>query len=208
MSFHLVAISLLALALVSPLAGAGPAGAYNYEMADLVLEGQDWSASGSRQWYLDSDTGATYTNWSGWVEYQVYLTAGNWNFGLEAVNRGYLGTDWYSAFRIRDSITGQVMKVPASDSDPAVVFRNVDIMSDGLYKVRFSWLNDKWDPNLSRTHDANIQINKVFFDNTATTPGTGAPEPGTLLLLGSALAGAAAWRRRRSWLGILLGQLK
>ncbi len=196
-------ILLAGLALALAL-NTGQARAYSYQTADLVLQGMDWVASGAnnnrRQWYVDTGSGATYTNWTGWVEYQVNLAAGNWNFGLEVINRGYLGQGWYESFQIRDSITGQVMEAPASDTQASVVFRNVDIFSNGLYTIRYSFLNDKWDPKRERTHDANLQINKVFFDNTATipggSPGAAAPEPGSMLLLASGLGGLAAWRAR------------
>jgi hypothetical protein len=185
---HIPAMALLALAVL--VLAAPPAWAYNYSSAELILPGADYSASGGGRWFT-SPEGAAYTYWRGWVEYEVHLTAGEWTFGLEVINRGYLGANWYSHFRVRDSITGQVMEIPASDDTAYVGTQTAQIFSDGLYTVRFSWLNDKWGPNFRPVRDANIQINTVFFDKAAS-----APEPGSGLLLLSAM-GVAAWLRRQ-----------
>jgi hypothetical protein len=184
---HVPAIAVSALAIL--LLAALPAGAYNFSSAELILPGADYSASSGR-WFTSPDS-AAYTYWRGWVEYEFELTAGEWTFGLEVINRGYLGADWYSRFRVQDSITGQVMEIPASDDTAYVGTQTARIFSDGLYTVRFSWLNDKWGPNFRPVRDANIQINTVFFDKVASTP-----EPASGLLLASAM-GLTAWLRRQ-----------
>jgi len=174
---------------------AAPAQADSFGFADLVLSGSDYSSSGSSgSGWTDLSGGVTYTAWKGWVEYEVYLTAGEWNLGLEVINRGYLGTDWYSSFKVRDSITGQTMSIPASDDVAYIGQQTAEIFSDGLYTIRFSWLNDQYGPGFDPVRDANIQINRVFFDKVS--PQGGAPEPASGLLMASAL-GFAAWLRRR-----------
>ena len=184
---------LLAAALF--LALAAPAGADSYSTADLILDGSEYSNSGSSgKGWTNLTGGATYTAWKGWVEYEVYLTAGEWTFGLEVINRGYLGSDWYSSFKVQDSITNQVMSIAASDEVANVGTQTAEILSDGVYTIRFSWLNDQYSTAYNPVRDANIQINKVFFDKN--TPSAGAPEPASGVLLASAM-GFAAWLRRR-----------
>lgn len=190
---HSLLACLLALGLLW--ASALPARADSFDSADLILAGSAYSASGSSgKGWNEVGGGATYTSWVGWVEYEVYLTAGEWTYGLEVINRGYLGTNWYSAFHVKESITGQTMYIPASDDKAYVGQQTAQIFSDGLYTIRFSWLNDQYGSSYSPVRDANIQINKVFFDKN--TPSAGTPEPASGLLLASAV-GLVAWVRRR-----------
>lgn len=184
-----------ALALGLLAASASWARADNFDSAELILAGSAYSASGSngKGWY-DVGDGATYTAWTGWVEYEVYLTAGEWTYGLEVINHGYLGSGWYSTFHVKESITGQTMYIPASDDVAYIGQQTAEIFSDGLYTIRFSWLNDQYGSSYSPVRDANIQINSVFF--TKSTPSAGTPEPASGLLLASAV-GLVAWVRRR-----------
>ncbi|MCF8034500.1 MAG: PEP-CTERM sorting domain-containing protein [Desulfarculaceae bacterium] len=191
---HNLLVWALALSLVLGL--AAPVWADNYDSADLILEGSAYSAWGSSgKGWTDLAGGATYSPWAGWVEYEVYLTAGEWTYGLEVINRGYLGTNWYSAFHVRDSITGQTMSIPASDDTAYIGQQTAEIFSDGLYTIRFTWLNDAYSKSGGKVRDANLQINTVFFDKAGSSAST--PEPATLLLVAGGLAGLWGWRRRR-----------
>ena len=140
---------------------------------------------------MDAGDGAIYTAWANtWVEYTVDLDAGDWFIGLNVTNKGDLGTDWYTQFKVFNSLTSEVILINASDD--AVNYGGVDLVIDtsGSYSVVYTWLNDKYQPPL----DANIQINSVFFDNKATDP---VPEPGTMFLLGTGLFGLAGLKRRK-----------
>jgi len=160
-----------------------------YTGADIELLGNEYTISSDR-WFDGADD-AIWTAWANqWVEYTEDLTAGNWNIGLNVINHGNLGTGWYSHFDVSNGL-GQTLDIAASDIEINSGFFNVDLDA-GEYTVRYTWLNDQYAPKLGL--DANIQINSVFFDNTETAP---VPEPGTLLLLGSGLAGLALYRRKK-----------
>ncbi len=149
-----------------------------YADADIQIAGDQYSdvsmlatlpeAAG---WCIVS--GAAWTAWSNygdWIEYTVELTDGNWHIGLNAINYGEdevgLGSDpeWYKQFEVKieiiDLISGQI-SVPASDSEENNGYFNIDLLA-GQYAVRFTWLNDKHEPDSFL--DANLQINSVFFD--------------------------------------------
>lgn len=175
-----------------------------YTGSDITLLGTQYSAtsgvdpentpqSGERLWYT-TDEGAIWTAWGGlWAEYEVNLATGNWNMGLNVTNHGNVGDgNWYSEFHIINDLTDEIISIPASDDETNFGFVNVDIIDSGLYTVRFTWQNDKYSP--SQGLDANIQIDNVFFDNTATAP---VPEPTTMLLLGTGLISFAGLRRRK-----------
>jgi len=164
-----------------------------YTGADIELQGDSYSSISSR-WFNGSD-GAVWTAWANQsVEYTADLAAGNWNIGLNVINHGNLHTGWYSQFKVSNGI-GETLAIAASDFEVNSGFFNVTLQDAGAYTVRYTWLNDKWggaDDELHR--DANIQINSVFFDNTAPAP---VPEPSTILLLGAGLAGLGFYSRKR-----------
>ncbi|MCP4112943.1 MAG: hypothetical protein GY749_46690 [Desulfobacteraceae bacterium] len=137
-----------------------------YPAADIILDGDEHSNI-TRKWSEDG-YGAIRTAWDNlWVEYEAELTEGSWNIGLNVINDGNIGSNgWYTHFEIHNSLTDEIIAIPASDSEINYGFVNVIISSAGIYTVRYTWKNDKYSPPL----DANIKIDSVFFDNTATPP--------------------------------------
>ncbi len=164
-------------------------GATPYTGSDIELLGNGYTSASNR--WSDVGDGAIYTAWANeWVEYETYLTAGNWNIGLNVINHGYLGSGWYTQFRI-DNTVGSTITIPASDTEVNNGFININLATDDDYTVRYTWINDSYDP----PRDANIQINSVFFDDTSTAP---VPEPSTILLMGIGLLGLVGYSRKRS----------
>jgi hypothetical protein len=158
-----------------------PAFAGAYLSADILLAGDQYSDLSliaeqpmrydGPGWVISS--GLAWTAWSkdqDWIEYTLHLSAGNWNIGLNAINHSEdsagLGENalWYPQFEIKmeivDLLRGRLV-VPASDTIENNGFLNVDLL-EGDYTIRFTWLNDKYEPLQSL--DANLQINSVFFD--------------------------------------------
>jgi hypothetical protein len=153
-----------------------------YLSADIVRDGDQYSdismlaefplTSEGPGWIIDPGVAWTYWSWyEGWIEYTAELNSGNWNIGLNVINHPSdygLGNDpeWYEQFEIKieieNTLTGLII-VPASDTEENNGFVNIDLL-DGVYTVRFIWLNDKHEPLIYR--DANIQINSVFFDRS------------------------------------------
>ncbi|MDM8555124.1 hypothetical protein QUF75_10375 [Desulfococcaceae bacterium HSG7] len=114
----------------------------------------------SEGWFPIND-GAIFTYWGyQWVEYEVDLTEGNWNIGLNVINRGYIDTDdWYNQFEILQSFTDEAIVISSSDTEANYGYINMDITSSSVYTVRFTWMNDKCEP----PQDANVQINGIFL---------------------------------------------
>ncbi|RLA22775.1 MAG: hypothetical protein DRQ61_05570, partial [Gammaproteobacteria bacterium] len=83
--------------------------------------------------------------------------------------------NWYDTFKVRTSLTSEIMNITANDNELSYGLSTVDILSASMYTVRYTWLNDKWGGRNDRLHrDANIQIQSAFFNRV--------PEPSTLLL--------------------------
>ncbi|MFW8602041.1 PEP-CTERM sorting domain-containing protein [Desulfobacterota bacterium M19] len=189
---------------------SSPVQATPYTGADIELHGTDFSSiSGgttcdisqhSYCWGAEDNT--IYTNWGNlWVKYSAHLTPGNWNIGLNAVNYGdTLGpSGWYTFFNISSNLlfpsddkTSALLHIPASATEINYAFFNLDIATAGDYTVTYSWTNDKYK---STEQDANIKIVSAFFDNTATS--TPVPEPASILLFSTGLAGLAALKRNK-----------
>jgi hypothetical protein len=108
-----------------------------------------------------------------WVEYSTELSAGNWRIGLNAINQwgplpsGYIHFEVLTELYDDDQeILSGTIEIPASDAEVNHSFVDIDIDSDGLYTVRYTWLNDAIGP----CADANIQINSVFFCKNEEDP--------------------------------------
>jgi hypothetical protein len=110
---------------------------------------------------------------SPWLEYTATLTAGTWRIGLNAINVPFesngLGEDptWYPEFEVANSLTEEVILVPASNHEVNYGYTIFEVPTDGEYTVRYAWLNDQTeccrDGGLPLL-DANIRIMSVFFD--------------------------------------------
>ena len=177
------------------------ASATPYTGADIMKKGREYSevsglgdqsVSGGHEWYIEGDS--IWTAWANeWVEYEADLTAGTWNIGLNAINHGALGTDWYGEFRISSSFGSDIetITILASDDEVFSGFIQTVIDEAATYTIRYTWLNDKYAP--ASGLDANIQITSVFFDDVNTAP---VPEPATMLLFGIGLLGISGLGRK------------
>ncbi len=133
--------------------------------------------------WIKLNDGSIYSPWARhWAEYTAFLTKGVWDIGLNASNHGNLDLGWYDTFKVRSRltdtalITEEILAIKASDTQSHPALSRVDIATDGVYTVRYTWLNDKWGGRTDPLHrDANIQINSVFFNRV--------PEPSSLALL-------------------------
>ena len=158
-------------------------GACPYD-ADIILNGSEYSAisairnSEPEGWVIDNDV--IYTFWEDeWVEYTAYLTEGIWKIGICAINYSHPGHDglgsdpsWYPQFELSNSLTDDIVIVPASDTVLNSGYFCYEVPSDGSYTVRFTWLNDKaWGerPDGVPILDANIKIVRVFFEEGICT---------------------------------------
>lgn len=174
-----------------------------YGDSDIILKGSQFSAVNALHgidsdfgWFF-LDDGEIKTNWSNqWVEYEACLTTGSWNIGLNVTNFGgkIINETWYSNFEVLNSLNNEIILIPAGNTEVNNGYINCDIIADGLYSVRYTWLNDKYDINISG--DANIQINSVFFDKSTPSDSyfdmpanPSVPLPATIWLLGTGLIG-------------------
>lgn len=168
--------------------------AYEYTHADIEIAAQDYSGiSSASRWFARPD-GALYTAWGNqWLEFDAYLVPGQWNVGINAINQGNLGSHWYNEFRVLNNLTNQVLNIEASDSEVHSDYLTIDVAQAALYSVRYTWLNDAYNPGAGL--DANIQINNAFFDNLATNP-SAVPLPATWVLMLFGLLGLGLHSRR------------
>ena len=176
------------------------ANAAPYTGADITINGKDRVDDlGTSGWDWKEIGNAIGCRSTGWVEFSADLEPGNWNIGLNAINWGGELPLWYTDFTIEFSIGSlpawsRTLDVPASNTEVNNAWTNVDVVG-GPDTFRFTWLNDAYEePPGEDPRDANIQINSVFFDNTATAS---VPEPTTMLLLGSGIIGLAGFGRKK-----------
>lgn len=139
--------------------------------ASILQSGNQYSAinrlhtPGTRGWFMGSND-SIYTAWGRqWAEYSTYLTKGRWDIGLNVINNGYLSQHWYDNFKVRTSLTNQLLNIQASDTDVFYGLSSFFAPTDDIYTVRYTWLNDKWGGSSDPLHrDANIQIDSAFFN--------------------------------------------
>ena len=174
-----------------------------YGDPDILLKGvdySDYSASAAYDsvneswnvgWFTKDDT--VWTAWATqWIEYELELTKGNWNIGLDVKNHGNLGNEqWYSMFEISSSMGVNDLKINASDEEIFNGFLNLDIEEDAIYTMRYTWLNDKWAPELGL--DANLMIIDAFADKVINP----VPEPASLSMLILGALGLVRIKRKK-----------
>ncbi len=192
---------------------SSPALATPYTGSDIELHGTDFSSiyggttyndlTGHSYYWGTAADNAIYTKWANlWVKYSVSLTKGNWNIGLNVINYAdTLGSSgWYPSFNISSTLNGPnvnnenySLSIPASSTEVNYAYFNLEIQTAGDYTIKYSWTNDKYDESAGQ--DANIEIVNAFFDNTATSAPV--PEPASILLLATGLAGLAGSKTRK-----------
>ncbi|MFQ5561322.1 MAG: PEP-CTERM sorting domain-containing protein [Nitrospinota bacterium] len=162
---------------------------------DILKNGNEYSNISTGWTHMGT---SVFTPWDNtWVEFSANLTMGNWNIGLDAKNvYGSLNNgSLYTHFEMYNNLTNSIISIPASNDDVNHGFINANL-SAGSYTVRYTWLND----TALAPNDANIKIVDAFFDKTVpptVTDRPTVPEPSGLLLLGTGLAGACFYRRRK-----------
>jgi hypothetical protein len=197
--------SLLMICLFAGIASALPYPALDPAIPQITLNGNQYSdarvQSNIRPWF-DMGDGSIMSPWqTAWVEYTVNLSVASlWDIGLNAINYGNLGTDWYDTFELEALLMdgkGNVVKntmlhITASDTE-----ENYDYFSygtgaanTGIYTVRYTWLNDERKAALGL--DANIGVTSAFFYDPVPVP-----EPSTILLLGIGVLGGVCLRRKK-----------
>jgi hypothetical protein len=127
-------------------------------------------AGGTSQvgWLFEGN--AIYTLWQdNWVEYVVNVPAGQWRIGLNALNtQGTLGPDpnWYPLFEVKVQVVdvGEgMLYIGASDSIEQYGHYSFNL-AGGYYRIRYTWLNDKYDS--AHGWDSDFKITGVFLDRT------------------------------------------
>ncbi|MCP4344168.1 MAG: hypothetical protein GY795_01410 [Desulfobacterales bacterium] len=118
-----------------------------YSGADIILNGDQYSdiiygevnnPDNPGGWYTADNNAIRNGFGNQWVEYEAELTEGNWNIGLNVINSGNLGSDgWYTYFEIHNSLTNEIIAIPASDTEINYGFVNVAVNSAGIHTVRY-----------------------------------------------------------------------
>ena len=170
----------------------------------IIKDGSDfsdaWVENKNKPWF-DQGDGSIMSPWqSAWVEYTANLAAYRWDIGLNAINYGSIGTDWYDNYILeavlmdegRNVVKSAMLYITASETEENYDFFTVGISEAqaGLHTVRYTWLNDK--RNSALNLDANIMVTSAFFYDPAPVP-----EPSTLLLLGLGLLAGVGLRRKK-----------
>ena len=147
----------------------------------------------------------------GWIEYSARLEpAGVWRIGLDVRNFVWnpaYGAPWGYEFEIdyldgeedEDSFEGR-LRIAGDDHESRYAYFELELATAAVVSVEFRWLNDFYSP--SGKKDANLRIDRVFFDCIAPAGAVPVPEPPTAFLLGSGVVALAVmWRgagRRRT----------